>query len=120
MSSRKAIHNKSLLQSNVLLRILVKDFYLKILVLGNFISCEATSHKRFPPKISCRQATPNHPYKFCLNSDDPCPHATIKVKKTKFIAIPCIISFFCFNFVLLETITNNINNINELWKTTLS
>ena len=34
MSSRKAIHNKPLLQSNVLLRILVKDFYLKILVLG--------------------------------------------------------------------------------------
>ena len=60
------------------------------------------------------------PFNIRLNSDDPCPHATIKVKKTKFIAIPCIISFFCFNFVLLETITNNINNINELWKTTLS
>ena len=44
-------------------------------------------------------------------------HTTIKVKKTKFIAIPCIISFFCFNFVLLETITNKIN---ELWKTTVS
>ena len=29
-----AIPKKSLLQSNVLLRILVKDFYLKILVLG--------------------------------------------------------------------------------------
>ena len=29
-----AIHNKAPLQSNVLLRILVKDFYLKILVLG--------------------------------------------------------------------------------------
>ena len=32
MSSRKAIHNKSLLQSNVLLRILVKDFYFEIIV----------------------------------------------------------------------------------------
>ena len=29
-----AIHNKSILQSTALLRILVKDFYLKILVLG--------------------------------------------------------------------------------------
>ena len=71
MSSRKAIHNKSLLQSNVLLRILVKDFYLKILVLGNFISCEATSQQRFPPKISC-EGTPNAPYKFRRKSDD-CP-----------------------------------------------
>ena len=31
MSSRKAIPKKSLQQSNVLLRILVKDFYLKII-----------------------------------------------------------------------------------------
>ena len=31
ISSRKAIHNKSLQQSNVLLRILVKDYSLKIL-----------------------------------------------------------------------------------------
>ena len=32
MSSRKAIPKKLLLQSNVLLRILVKDFYFEIIV----------------------------------------------------------------------------------------
>ena len=68
-----AIHNKPLLQSNVLLRILVKDFYLKILVHGNFISCVSNISTKISSKISCRQATPNHPYKFRLNSDDPCP-----------------------------------------------
>ena len=32
MSSRKAIHNKSLQQSNVLLRIFSRDFYFEIIV----------------------------------------------------------------------------------------
>ena len=67
MSSRKAIHNKSLLQSNVLLRILVKDFYLKILVLGNFISCVSNILK----KISSKDFLRSNPKTFRLNSDDP-------------------------------------------------
>ena len=66
MSSRKAIPKKPLLQSNVLLRILVKDFYLKILFGDKLrihnISCEATSQQRFPPRFLALAQPKKHPF----------------------------------------------------------
>ena len=71
MSSRKAIPNKPLLQSNVLLRILVRIFF-KDYVVTAYLSDRlflTTGHilLKISSKISCARATPKYPFKFRLN-----------------------------------------------------
>ena len=69
MSSRKAIHNKPLQQSNVLLRILVRIFFKDYSEIDYFLRQQLLI--QISSKISCARATKKHPFNIRLNSDDP-------------------------------------------------